>query len=77
MDRIFLYERKDISSILIFGTIKGVIKMKNFDKSMLKKSPEELELYMHFKNRESRIKAKKGKGSFSRKEKHKGKSYDY
>lgn len=42
---------------------------------MLKKSPEELEQYMLFKNRSSRVEAKKGKGSYKRKPKHKKDMY--
>lgn len=34
-------------------------------------TPEELEQYLHFKNKDSIIPNKKGKGSFKRKEKHK------
>lgn len=37
--------------------------MKKFDKRILKKSPEELEEYLQFRRRGSRIEAKKGKGS--------------
>lgn len=40
-------------------------------KQMFKKSPEELALYMHFKKRSFIKKNKKGKGSYSRKRKHK------
>jgi hypothetical protein len=41
-----------------------------FDKRILKKSPEELQQYMMFKRRGSKVEAKKGKGSFKRKSKH-------
>lgn len=40
------------------------------DKRMLKKSPEELQLYMHFKKRGFKIENKKGKGSYKRRPKH-------
>ena len=40
-------------------------------KQVQKKSPEELQEYLHFKRRGSTTRAKKGKGSFSRKLKHK------
>ena len=48
--------------------------MKKKDKSfkrLFKMSAEELEQYLHFKNKGSVIANKKGKGSYSRKEKHK------
>lgn len=45
---------------------------KKFDKRIFKKSPEELEQYMIFKRRGSRVESKKGKGSFKRHQKHKG-----
>lgn len=47
----------------------------NFDlfKRSQKKTPEELQEYLHFKRRGSQVKAKKGKGSYSRKKKHKDK----
>ena len=55
---------------------KEVIKMskkknKELDKRMFKKTPEELEQYLHFKKRGFAIDNKKGKGSYSRKTKHK------
>lgn len=37
--------------------------MDNFDKRMLKKSPEELEQYLAFKRKAGRVPAKKGKGA--------------
>ena len=40
-------------------------------KQAQKKSPEELQEYLHFKQRGSITTAKKGKGSFNRKLKHK------
>ncbi len=40
-------------------------------KQVQKKSPEELQEYLHFKQRGSITRAKKGKGSFNRKLKHK------
>lgn len=40
-------------------------------KRVQKKSPEELQEYLHFKRRGSMARAKKGKGSFNRKLKHK------
>lgn len=46
-------------------------KNKKFDKSFLKKTPEELQQYLHFKKRSFIVPPKKGKGSYSRKEKHK------
>ena len=46
------------------------------DKRMFKKSPEELQQYLHFKKRGFAIENKKGKGSYSRKKKKKNKK-DY
>ena len=40
-------------------------------KSVQKKSSEELQNYLHFKKRSFSVPAKKGKGSFNRKTKHK------
>ena len=42
-------------------------------KQMFKKSPEELEAYMAFKRRGSRVENKKGKGSYKRHKKHREK----
>ena len=36
------------------------------DKRMFKKSPEELQAYLHFKRRGFSVQPKKGKGSYSR-----------
>ena len=41
------------------------------DKSIFKKRPEELEQYLQFQRKASRIGNKKGKGSYTRKKKHK------
>ena len=38
------------------------------DKRVYKKTGEELELYLHFRRRSFKIKNKKGKGSYNRKE---------
>ncbi len=46
--------------------------MDNFDKRMNKKSPEELQQYLAFKRRAGRVPAKKGKGSYDRKDFKKG-----
>ena len=57
---------------------KGKIFMKKVDKRIFKKSSEELQQYMMFKRRGSKVEAKKGKGSYSRKKKHKNDEYqDY
>lgn len=48
---------------------------KKIDKRIFKKSPEELEQYMQFKRRGSRVESKKGKGSYNRKPKHKNDMY--
>ena len=44
---------------------------KKKDMRMFKKSPEELQEYLIFKHRGSFVRTKKGKGSYSRKEKYK------
>ena len=46
------------------------------DKRMFKKAEEELQEYLTFRRRGFIIKNKKGKGSYNRKTKHKGKKYD-
>ena len=47
--------------------------MKNpkLDKSIFKKTGEELQEYLNFKRKHSTVEPKKGKGSFKRKSKHK------
>ena len=40
------------------------------DKRIFKKSPEELQLYLHFKKRGFKLSNKKGKGSYERRPKH-------
>lgn len=37
--------------------------MENFDKRMLKKSPDELQQYLAFRRKAGRVPAKKGKGA--------------
>ena len=44
---------------------------KKFDKRIMKKSPEELQEYLQFQRRGSKVASKKGKGSYKRKTKHK------
>lgn len=46
------------------------MKDKNFDRRIFKKSPEELEGYMLFKRRGSKVRNRKGKGSYRRKSKY-------
>lgn len=46
-------------------------KKKPLHKRALKKSPEELQQYLHFKKRGFAVPSKKGKGSYTRKRKHK------
>ena len=41
--------------------------MENFDKRMLKKDPEELQAYLAFRRKAGRVPAKKGRGSYDRK----------
>lgn len=47
------------------------MKKDKVDKRIFKKTPEELEKYLHFKKRGFAVNSKKGKGSYSRKTKHK------
>ena len=47
------------------------MKKDKVDKRMFKKSPEELQQYLHFKKRGFAVDNKKGKRSYSRKTKHK------
>ena len=44
-------------------------------KDVFRKSPEELQEYLQFQRRGSKIKPKKGKGSYNRKFKHKKDMY--
>ena len=46
-------------------------KVLNMDKQDFRKSKEELQDYLSFRRRGSKVAPKKGKGSFKRKEKHK------
>jgi stalled ribosome alternative rescue factor ArfA len=48
---------------------------KKMDKRIFKKSPEELEQYLQFQRRGSKVESKKGKGSYNRKTKHKKDMY--
>jgi stalled ribosome alternative rescue factor ArfA len=42
--------------------------MEKFDKRMLKMNPEELQAYLAFKRKGSKVPAEKGKGSYNRKD---------
>lgn len=46
--------------------------MEKFDKRMLKMNPEELQQFLAFKRKAGRVPAKKGKGSYNRKDFKKG-----
>ena len=46
--------------------------LEKLDKRVFKKDKEELREYLQFQRRGSVVRSKKGKGSFSRKAKHKG-----
>ena len=46
------------------------------DKSIFKKTPEQLEEHLSFRNKASVVRAKRGKGSFKRKPKHKNQMFD-
>jgi hypothetical protein len=45
-------------------------KEQKFDKSIFKMSPEELQIWLHYRKAHSCIDNKKGKGSYKRKPKH-------
>ncbi len=45
-------------------------KKKKFNKQILKMTPEELELWLHFRKAGSRVENCKGKGSYKRKPKY-------
>lgn len=45
-------------------------KNKKLDKSIFKMSPEELQLWMHFRKAGSRVENRRGKGSYKRKPKY-------
>lgn len=64
----------------LMNSLGGMKKMKQtekkFDKRIFKKSPEELQQYMMFKRRGSRVENRKGKGSYTRKIKHKSQYED-
>lgn len=51
-------------------------KKKKPNKQAFKMEGEELQQYLHFRKRGSVVENKKGKGSYTRKEKHKGKSFE-
>ena len=67
----------------IFSILNGVEKWRvnimskkmKFDKSIFKKTGEELQEYMMFRRRGSKVEPKKGKGSYSRKEKHRNNEF--
>ena len=46
------------------------------NKSLFKKTPEQLEEHLSFRNKASVVRSKKGKGSFKRKPKHKNQMFD-
>lgn len=52
------------------NALKEDYEMKKFDARINKKSSEELQEYLQFKRRGSVVRAKKGKGSYTRKPKH-------
>lgn len=56
---------------LVRTSKKGVLQMQTSD--YLKKTGEELQSYLEFRRRGFKVRPKKGKGSFKRKEKHKEK----
>ena len=58
------------------GIVSEVIFVGKVDKSMFKKTEEELQEYLSFRKKGFVIENKKGKGSYNRKEKHKNKKYE-
>lgn len=46
------------------------------DKRMFKKDGDELQQYLAFRRKAGRVEAKKGKGSYKRHQKHKGKGVE-
>ena len=50
---------------------RGLAIMNELDKRIFKKNDQELQEYLQFKRRGTVAQAKKGKGSYSRKQKHK------
>ena len=56
--------------------VSEVIFVGKLDKSMFKKTEEELQEYLSFRKKGFVIENKKGKGSYNRKEKHKNKKYE-
>jgi hypothetical protein len=54
----------------------GKKKKQEINKQAFKMENEELQQYLHFKKRGSVVENKKGKGSYKRHEKHKGKSFE-
>lgn len=55
--------------------MKGSRMNKKIYKQAMKKSGDELQAYLLFKRRGSSVQAKKGKGSYSRKQKHTDKEW--
>ena len=68
-DRTLRYGRRKTGSIPVWDIYEDFI----MDKTIFKKTGEELQEFLKFRKRGSKVKAKKGKGSFSRKQKHKNK----
>lgn len=58
------------------GIVSEVVFVGKVDKSMFKKTEEELQEYLSFRKKGFVIENKKGKGSYNRKEKHKNKKYE-
>ena len=64
---------KPLCYTIITKEEKEIVKM---DKRMFKKDGEELQQYLAFRRNAGRVEAKKGKGSYERHQKHKGKGVD-
>lgn len=52
------------------------MKKEKIDNRIFKKEGEELQQYLAFRRKAGRVEAKKGKGSYKRNQKHKGKGVD-
>ena len=61
---------------MCYNLIKIRKEINKMDKRMFKKEGEELQQYLAFRRKAGRVEAKKGKGSYKRHQKHKGKGVD-
>lgn len=73
MDKLPIDNQLKMCYNLIKITEKEITTM---DKRMFKKEGEELQQYLAFRRKAGRVEPKKGKGSYKRNQKHKGKGVD-